>query len=65
MKPCNHYQSWQHQGLNIAQCVEYYQGLCGDSLSEHYKQPCPTQGYPEGPVDGEGVWQKPFKGEQP
>lgn len=38
---CDHYQSWTDHGLAITQCLEFWEGQCGESLIPHYKQDCP------------------------
>jgi hypothetical protein len=48
--PCDHYQSWTDHGLQITQCLEFWAGQCGESMSPHYKQDCPWKnGYPCAP----------------
>lgn len=58
--PCENYTPWIDHGLQITQCLEFWKGQCGESLSPHYKQDCPwANGYPC-PVDtGEGRWKAP------
>ena len=59
--PCPFYQAWRDMepGLPIAECVEIYKGLCGETLSPHDGDACPWGGYPLGPDDGEGRWKAP------
>lgn len=60
---CKFYQAWcnMEPGLPIAECVEIYQGLCGETLSAHNGDTCPWGGYPFGPDDGESRRKAPLK----
>lgn len=59
MSKCQHYQSWMHHGVNINECLEYYQGKCHDTLSPRNGKPCPFNGYPCPADTGEGRWKPP------
>jgi hypothetical protein len=58
--PCDHYTPWTDHGLQIRQCLEFWEGFCNEAMSPHYKQDCPwPNGYPCGVFDGEGTWKPP------
>ena len=48
-KPCTWYTPWEDHGHRVAQCLEYWQGICHEPLSPHAEQPCPFNGYPNSP----------------
>ena len=58
---CEQYQSWMDHGVLINECLEYYQGLCHESMSPHDGCECPWNGYPCPVDDGEGRWKAPLK----
>jgi len=50
MAECQFYQSWSDHGVQISQCLEYWQGLCHEPMSPHDGQDCPwPNGYPCAP----------------
>ena len=57
--PCENYTSWMDHGVNINECLEFYQGKCGEPMSPHASCDCPWSGYPCPADDGEGRWKAP------
>jgi len=57
---CDFYESWTDRGLQIMQCLEFWEGQCNEPMSPHYKCDCPwPNGYPCPADDGEGRWKAP------